>query len=974
MANPIQAAGAQTDPTRYGALNMGGEQFTGLWTQRSPYRDAATAYLIKKFYQGSRFDSMWDGLNREISAKLTDIRRPGNPEWNSTTFPSILSFYAFKCIQYGQEIIRILADGSDGSIYDATGGGKSTVYSGSGGGPTRFLGVGTTLFFTRSNALKKWIYPGGWGPSKTFNSGNLINEGAAPGTIQMALGGISLQIVATASNGTTVTIWVNPQAVPEQFPNLVGAAVSFSGLTGATYLNTHTYPVASIVSTTLGIFTIALAHTAYAQTADTGTGSTGNGTTGATAPIFSGTQFAVTADAGQQWKCYGTALQNWGLGASSFHGSPLLVSDGARFWQANTVQGQFYSILDPNQNIQVMMNFVPGGTNYKTGLNYPNWTVGQGPYSLTVDGTAVWWNFGPSGVWTASTAFGNASVSGQILVIVDSNQNLQIVTNGGGGNSGGSEPTWATTVGATTSDGALTWTCVGPGVKLTTAAVSYAFSTHSIDGSVSTASLPVTIPGGILGPANTSGLQPYLEILDGFDSDTQIDQIWIWRTAQGQATLILEDQTPTDTLGTSLDYGELGIPDTSTTGGGALNALIPAPVAESNDPPQPGMTAPVFYLQRVWMGLGSTLYYSGGPDTITGNGATAFPPLNEIPLEGNFIRAVPITVENGALLVLTTSGIEIVLGLGTASNPFYATKYCDKVNLANYNALDILGTVIYLMEANAKVSSITIQYPFNPQSGYTEVGFPIGDQFLKVTTGGLNSALYNPATAFLSWCIANTRDTGMYVADGAVGWFRMSSVAPPESGLLWSPRAAVVGGTSAVQSVETSPGIFQLLIGPPVGGGPILARDASGTLWNDNASDRDHPGVFTGGTAYPAWDVKGVNLLCPTGQTTEVVHISAKSAAVGARPAVSILLGEIAASAARPWDPLLQIDQDPPKPVPESVSVYSDRYKTKINGRSLVSDCILTKFDYGTQAAADELMDWGIYATTEDERKEQAAR
>jgi hypothetical protein len=95
---------------------------------------------------------------------------------------------------------------------------------------------------------------------------------------------------------------------------------------------------------------------------------------------------------------------------------------------------------------------------------------------------------------------------------------------------------------------------------------------------------------------------------------------------------------------------------------------------------------------------------------------------------------------------------------------------------------------------------------------------------------------------------------------------------------------------------------------------------------------------------------------------------------VGARPAVSILLGEIAASAARPWDPLLQIDQDPPKPVPESVSVYSDRYKTKINGRSLVSDCILTKFDYGTQAAADELMDWGIYATTEDERKEQAAR
>ena len=194
---------------------------------------------------------------------------------------------------------------------------------------------------------------------------------------------------------------------------------------------------------------------------------------------------------------------------------------------------------------------------------------------------------------------------------------------------------------------------------------------------------------------------------------------------------------------------------------------------------------------RLWGFVGNTAYYSGGPDTLVGNGNTAWPPLNSFPFVGKIIKMRPVLVENGGMLVYTTSGIQIILGTGTQSNPFYDSLYCDKINLAGYNAEDILGSQLFLMEANGQVSSITIQYPFNPQSGYTEIGFPIGDQFLKVTTGGISSALYNPATAFLSWNKANTKDMGMYVADGAVGWFRLSMVNPPESGLLWSPRAAI---------------------------------------------------------------------------------------------------------------------------------------------------------------------------------------
>jgi hypothetical protein len=305
--------------------------------------------------------------------------------------------------------------------------------------------------------------------------------------------------------------------------------------------------------------------------------------------------------------------------------------------------------------------------------------------------------------------------------------------------------------------------------------------------------------------------------------------------------------------------------------------------------------------------------------------------------------------------------MQIILGTGTASNPFYPKIYCDKVNLGGYNVEDVMGSVIYLMEANGKVSQITIQYPFNPQSGYSEVGLPIGDQFRKVTTGGISSTLYNPATAFLSWCVANTQDTGMYVADGTVGWFRMSAVSPPESGLLWSPRAGIIGGTSCVQSIETSPGVYQLLIGPNAPPGPILMRDQTGTVFTDN------------GTAYDAYDTKGVNLLCSTGQVTEVAHISAKSAAVGSRPVMSVLLGEIAASTARPFAQLAVTGPDPAT-TPRSKSVFSDRYDLAQNGVNSLSDCILVKFDYGTQAAADELYDWGIFASTEEERKEEAAK
>src|SRR5208283_4248251 len=915
MSNPLEQAGAVHEPSEYATLTMD-RQFTGLWTQRSPLRDADVPYLYGKFYSASRFDSLIDGINREMTARLTNARRPGSSPYNTNTFPAINSFYPYECIQNGVEVIRVLADGQDGNIYDATAGQKSTLFTKTVTTKTRFLGVNTELFFTDGVDLEKWLFPGPWQASTNVLPGVLINVGAEPGTIQLALGGISLPLVAYASSGTVVTLYVNPQNVPNQFPNLVGVGVTFSG-TGIGYLDNHTYPVASIVSTTLGIFTITLAESAIAQTTISGTGSTGSGTTGSTAPTFSTTEFVVTADGsysvgghifnGQQWKCYAGAVGNWGLKAPT--NSPVLAPlNGTRFWQPSTVMPQYYAVLDPSGNVQ--MAALSGGP-FKTGRAYPKWAALQtvpNTDNITQDGTVEWRNLGPIQSWPKSTVVPISNPPDE-LVILDSNQNLQWVTIGG--TTGATQPSWATTIGTTTIDGSVTWTCLGPGTLVSTASITYSFSTHAIDGSVSNASPLGMVLGAIFGNALSVGL-PYLQIAGNFVSDPQLDQIWIWRTPQGQSTLILEDQIPADGLSGSFTYNDLGIPDTSTNGGGALIPEAPAPIASSNNPPPVGMVSPCYHLGRVFAILNNTVVWSGGPDTITGNGNTAFPPNNYVPLTERPVRLFSgVTNQGPTLFIFGTTNVYCIFGTGTSTNPFTAaTLFMPSVGLLGYDAFDLVGSTFYLMTGKKKIVAL------DPGGGYTEQGFPIGDQFQNVTTGAIAlGALYNPATTFLAFAEISSADTAVYVSDGLVGWFRFSPIASPESGYIWSPRAAIVGGTSAVQAIKTSTGVTQLLIGPPSGGGPILFRDSTVNAdWTAGAY-----------AAYPAWDVKGNIVLCQSGEVAEIAHVGLKSTAVGSRPSVSLLLGEIAATAVVPFEELAITSNDPPD-LPASQTLFSDRY------------------------------------------------
>lgn len=1040
MAGPLTAAGATQEPSEYATLSMD-RAITGIWTQRSPLRDADVPYLYGKFYSASRFDSLIDGLNREVTSRLTTARRPGSSVYNSNTFPAINSFYPWKYIQNGAEVLRVLADGQDGKIYDATAGQKTTLFTkSSGAGKARFLGVNAELFIGDGVEQKKLLQSTKtWSANTKYTVGDFIID--TNGNIQsfqaeavnLTISSVAV-VSSTIAGGYTKTFLVVTlgSSAPVMQTN---QPVIFTGLTTYTALNGQTFTyrnIASVWSLNLTANQIAFEYAAsvYAQTADTGTAATfveydssGNnltGISGSSAPTWSTTQLATTQDgtvgAGVTWMCFGSPLQDWGVAAPT--SAPTVTpGTGVKLWQPNTVQGSTQNcsvIVDANGSYQVVVS--NGGT---TGNQPPNWSTGLG--SLTYDNTVTWRNIG-----TQSTWLGNYVYTMSDVVILDNNGNLQWATkmnygplisaviyaagvkystagpctvNGGTGsvrideylNADGSvlaieidnpgdgyassnlstnvgtvdttnngygltvsivagrktsnvQPTWNQAIGGTTTDNNVTWINLGPGTQLANGTVQYAYSYHCIDGTVTTASDTVYVLYGALGPAG--GLMRQVTVKG--TTNLQVDQIWIWRTAQGQSTLVYCDAIPNPGTASNVVYNDI-ISDTSTAGQQALIPQIVAPIANEADPPLTGITAPVYHLQRVWAIVDNQVVYSAGPDAVTGNGNTQWPALNNIPYPEQPIRLIPFTVNNGGLLVMTTSHVYVILGTGTATNPFYTTMYMPNVGIMSYDALDIVGSTLYLMTNKGKFVSL------DPSAGYTEAGFPIGDQFTKVTTGGISSALYNPSSTFVTWHEQSSGDTAIYVADGSVGWFRFSPVASPESGYMWSPRAAIAGGTSAVQSVEVSPGNSKLLIAP-ASSGPILFRDST-----TNADN---------GTAYPSWDVKGNIVLCQSGEVAEIAHIALKSTAVGARPTVSILLGEITPTTSQPFEPLSITSADPPN-LPKSTTIYSDRYTALQNGVCPKCDNFQLKIDYGTQNFPDELLMFSVYGAKHAERRQQ---
>jgi hypothetical protein len=365
------------------------------------------------------------------------------------------------------------------------------------------------------------------------------------------------------------------------------------------------------------------------------------------------------------------------------------------------------------------------------------------------------------------------------------------------------------------------------------------------------------------------------------------------------------------------------MPDLPTNLLPGLDPLEEAPVDDQNDPP-PGSygssqfvpvsaaqpTVPtadtaiqgiVYYLGRLWGFIGNSVFASGGPDTDPGNGFTAWPAINEFPFDSNIVRLVPTS---SFLVVLTTTDVYLIGG-GPAIEDFYSQLLVPGVGILSWNAVTMVLGLPYIFTSDRQFVQI------DPSGGHTRIGHPIGDKL----------SLYNPANVYVTHHSYGDQEHALFVSNGAGEWYRCDPNPVPDSqltGPIWSPKAEVAGGYQAVMSIETSPGVKQLLIGP-FGAGYILARDSSFTTFED-----------AGSTPYDSYFTMGNIVLAHPGQMAECAFIEMDFTQVGSQPTVSVLFDELAATVAVPFEVISNsYVSDPPKlygPTATPATLWMNRY------------------------------------------------
>jgi hypothetical protein len=347
-----------------------------------------------------------------------------------------------------------------------------------------------------------------------------------------------------------------------------------------------------------------------------------------------------------------------------------------------------------------------------------------------------------------------------------------------------------------------------------------------------------------------------------------------------------------------------------------------------------------YHLGRIFGAVGNILYMSGGPDTVTGNGNTAFPPANQFTLPSLITGAWSTAL---GLIVMRIDGFSVVLGNGTANSPLYSVDIFDNVGIPSQDAFSTRGNVLYAMTTTGKVIKLnTSQFVAAVEGELTqgledfEIGFPIGDVL---------SAEYDPSQAFVVWHEGPSEDSGLFVCDGATGWYNMKQLTQPETCNPWSPAAYLVGGCSAIASIETEPGIRSLLIGPngTPSQGPILKRDL--TTWQDN------------GESYPAFMQFGSIVLAQPGTEADVQFIVTETTNAGSRPAVGILLNEISGT----FTNLTNIRKRDPVNQPPSLTAPATRFWAMQSGQSITCRHLQVQITWPEENFANELLTYTIY-------------
>lgn len=558
-----------------------------------------------------------------------------------------------------------------------------------------------------------------------------------------------------------------------------------------------------------------------------------------------------------------------------------------------------------------------GAASFGVVLFYGGWPIGEikyvaasgSPTTINLGGAGDTWSAGLSGANVNDPSFG-VGIFAQLhhagvgsLTNTFSAQNVQITIYG----------------------------TFGPAVTLTTgtltATTGYQYVAaygNSASGQVSSA----TPPSNLVKPS-TQGVQISLVA----STDPQVNQIWVFRTADGGSTYFNLPSSPYPNITQNVVDNA---PDS------ILNILEQAPVNHANDPPPATALDPVFYLGIVWIHTGNAVYFSRTPSAIVGITPESFPPANVFTFPETVIRKVPI---NSGLLVFTTSNIYIIVGQNTSTSVLYSAPFLQGYGIESWNALWVDGSIIYFFTSDNRLIRL------DPSSGVEDMGFPIGDVL----------ALLVPSRVYVTYHSFTSNDSALYIGDGSTGWYRCNPNQAPDgqiTGPVWSPQAIIAAGCQALVSAETAPGTHQLLIGSPLPNAAVLTRDSRYLTFTDN------------GATYEANYTIGNVVLAQPGEAAICRFITYDAVKIGNKPQISVNMDEI-----------LEVNMhsisgymvnDPPYLAAPS-TLWSQRCYFKQTVGGAVPPPVVCRFmsievDYGTDTVQNEILSLTINGAIFHER------
>ena len=415
--------------------------------------------------------------------------------------------------------------------------------------------------------------------------------------------------------------------------------------------------------------------------------------------------------------------------------------------------------------------------------------------------------------------------------------------------------------------------------------------------------------GAALGPFSSK----VVTITGARSTDTQVDKIEIYRTADGGSTYFH--------LATLANPGS----GTWTYKDGVIDEQLgtrEAPIELENTPPPIGLKNLKFSIGRVWGSVDNIVYYGGGGDILNGVPEECFPPLNTFRFPDHVTAMVPFSL---GILVFTHSEVYAIRG-GDKFSLF--PQLIDRIGVTDENKISSDGDFLYAFTSDGQLVRVG---PLGLEAAIgrvEELGFPIGNLLQPLTS------------VYVAVHHYGSNDNALYVSGDDAGTSKLFRYnLSTES---WSPRYEIVNGIRAIKSIQVSAGVYRLLSGRSTDAGYILKRDDSV--------------VTDDGTSYAPFVTLGSLVLTKPGELTEIESLILERLTAGADPTVAVLGNEFGHTGfAGTFVTLATGVADPPE-FAASTTLTSKRYYLNQAAASNLMRHMQIKLTFATAATADEVL------------------